>query len=1010
MESIIKKLGKTSITVEKDYHSSEKEYNKLTIVEEEGTFKTYLSRKPVPIGTELTNREYWIPFSGVLESITFDYLKFKKDYASGKAIEDNAIITRHILNRNIERIKIALKAISEEEIDDNAIIERTIKDRNITSNKIAQENILTEHFAKKSVITSILADYIITAIKLADNSVTTRSIANENVTDIKLANNAVTTRSIAQESIIEEKFANNSVSTRSLIDKSITKEKLAENSVTESKIADNNITNRKIANNTIDITKFDSYTRNIIESVRYIPEEFTSLKEAIFDEINKYKPIIINGDVTNAADEEDITSENNLLKLKDRSALNGMGYIILRKNKSFAEQVTKANTIYEIRYDFNLNEGTVILPNNCILLFIGGTISNGLLKGNQTKVVAANYEIFKAGITKYHGYKSEGNYKYVSKTTNGVILSGTWNNINCPVNWTGLVDIQTCSSVAINNFIILHNKGSKITMPANLSLFVYDTIKAENRDIDFSNCTLIIPDYQEIEDLSIPLPQGSESVPLEHPGALIWIGGKNHYIKNLTIDERAEERGEDIYKLGYNFAINEVTDTINFTYENITIKNTVGCGIQELRTSYNITYKNVIFDSIGEHGIYTHTFKGKHIFEDCLFRNCTNSDTAYKLRGNSQSACFRCSHSEQDNEIATLNVYFNRCSFIGDDSAKYNSLTTYRDIPYILFNKCEWIGESMDGYTGRSSNESTYYRIEKREFVDCLNPKPLYGNSYYNTKSILKSCNNVPLDFMKDAEYIENCNFVLSYAEVKVNYIGGFENELDKVLIIKNSSFIGQSLSISSFLNFKSRSKNISMVDCVIDYSGVDSYYPSLLGFGYASNQTNLSLYNCSIKCSHARFAYSPSSSRINLFKMVECDLVESYANFSSISCVDFIMRNCRCLFSDSTGRIIDGVSNSWDISGTINKYPSYDRYYQEYILTQKKDGDVITLDKGFMIPSGTIDLRQYITISPLGGSNTPFSYEIINNGANTNATATIHGPLTPISIRIIIDFRKYKV
>lgn len=386
MESIIKKLGKASVTVEKDYHNSEKEYNKLTIVEEKDTFKTYLSRKPVPVGIALTNREYWICFSGVLESITFDYLKFKKDYASGKAIEDNAIITRHILDRNIERIKIALKAISEEEIDDNAIIERTIKDRNITSNKIAKENILTEHFAKKSVITSILADYIITAIKLADNSVTTRSIADENITDIKLANNAVTTRSIAQESIIEEKFANNSVSTRSLIDKSITKEKLAENSVTESKIADNNITNRKIANNTIDITKFDSYTRNIIESVRYIPEEFASIKEAIFDEINKYKPIVINGDVINAADEEDITSENNLLKLKDRSALNGMGYVILRKNKSFAEQVTKENTIYEIRYDFDLNGAEITIPESCILKFNGGKLENGTLVGDNTKV------------------------------------------------------------------------------------------------------------------------------------------------------------------------------------------------------------------------------------------------------------------------------------------------------------------------------------------------------------------------------------------------------------------------------------------------------------------------------------------------------------------------------------------------------------------------------------------------------------------------------------------------
>ena len=246
METVTKKLGKTSVTVEKDYHSSEKEYNKLTIVEEEGAFKTYLSRKPVPIGTELTNREYWIPFSSVLESITFDYLKFKKDYASGKAIEDNAIITRHILDRNIERIKIAIKAISEEEIDDNAIIERTIKDRNITSNKIAQKNILTEHLAEQSIITTILADYVVTAIKLADNSVTTRSIVNENVTQ----------------------------------------EKLAINSVNESKIVDKNVTNRKIADNTIEIEKLSNTLRETIKAATGVPgdlaNDITKLMREVF--------------------------------------------------------------------------------------------------------------------------------------------------------------------------------------------------------------------------------------------------------------------------------------------------------------------------------------------------------------------------------------------------------------------------------------------------------------------------------------------------------------------------------------------------------------------------------------------------------------------------------------------------------------------------------------------------------------------------------------------------------
>lgn len=121
MESIIKKLGKTSVTVEKDYHSSKKEYNKLTVVEEEGAFKTYLSRKPVPVGIELTNREYWIPFSGVLESITLDYLKFKQDYGSGNSLEDNSIKTRHVENNAITSDKIQDDSIGNSKIADDTI-------------------------------------------------------------------------------------------------------------------------------------------------------------------------------------------------------------------------------------------------------------------------------------------------------------------------------------------------------------------------------------------------------------------------------------------------------------------------------------------------------------------------------------------------------------------------------------------------------------------------------------------------------------------------------------------------------------------------------------------------------------------------------------------------------------------------------------------------------------------------------------------------------------------------
>lgn len=99
MKLIKQSLGKVSITVEKDCHTSTKAYDKLTVVEEGTLFRTYLSRKPVPIGIELTNREYWIPFSGT--------------------IEDGVIKTRNLADRCVTGIKIDINTIEESNLSES---------------------------------------------------------------------------------------------------------------------------------------------------------------------------------------------------------------------------------------------------------------------------------------------------------------------------------------------------------------------------------------------------------------------------------------------------------------------------------------------------------------------------------------------------------------------------------------------------------------------------------------------------------------------------------------------------------------------------------------------------------------------------------------------------------------------------------------------------------------------------------------------------------------------------
>lgn len=73
MRLSVDNLGKVAVTVEENYWSVEKDYDKLTIVEQEGVFGTFISRKPVPAGIPLTNRTYWIRFSSLKEEIVLQF-------------------------------------------------------------------------------------------------------------------------------------------------------------------------------------------------------------------------------------------------------------------------------------------------------------------------------------------------------------------------------------------------------------------------------------------------------------------------------------------------------------------------------------------------------------------------------------------------------------------------------------------------------------------------------------------------------------------------------------------------------------------------------------------------------------------------------------------------------------------------------------------------------------------------------------------------------------------------
>ena len=104
----------------------------------------------------------------------------------------------------------------------------------------------------------------------------------------------------------------------------------------------------------------------------------------------------VTNEYVNTPDEEDITVVDDKLKFNDKeyniSEFSGLGRVYLRKNIVNGKNVLAYNafnsssTIYHIQYDYDLDGRTVVIPNNCVLLFEGGSLSNGTIVFNQTHI------------------------------------------------------------------------------------------------------------------------------------------------------------------------------------------------------------------------------------------------------------------------------------------------------------------------------------------------------------------------------------------------------------------------------------------------------------------------------------------------------------------------------------------------------------------------------------------------------------------------------------------------
>ena len=221
------------------------------------------------------------------------------------------------------------------------------------------------------------------------------------------------------------------------------------------------------------------------------------------------------------ADEEDITqNQSSVLKFKDRKyepdKYSGLGRIILRKNiieiddpiygkvtKNilFQDMIAQSNTIYEVRYDFDLNGAEVIIPRGCVLKFGGGSVRNGIIDLNGCDIEAD--DVFVIGTT------IRGTSKHRVLFANWLIedvaniTSSEMNSLaNC-----GMSVTFTDKEYYYNGGSILLAAGTSFTSPSvNNVPKIYVTPKDEDAYIfgiytgsEISNLSIILTEHKAVD-------------------------------------------------------------------------------------------------------------------------------------------------------------------------------------------------------------------------------------------------------------------------------------------------------------------------------------------------------------------------------------------------------------------------------------------------------------------------------------------------------------------------------
>lgn len=306
------------------------------------------------------------------------------------------------------------------------------------------------------------------------------------------------------------------------------------------------------------------------------------------------------------ADDEDLIEVNNRLKLKDRiynpDNFNGKGYKILRKNivegKNILTQdmINDSNTVYEIRYDFDLDGAEITIPKDCVLNFQGGSLDNGSIVGNKTSILSNSVCFY------------------------NIDFDGTFTS-EPNIDWFPIVyNIESDNSTLINRALYLaYLSDKKLVLKRKSIIYVNSVMEEYSNSNVAQNGTINVKSgvcFDLNESTIKTIPNNSKNY------NIIFIGdADNVTICNGIIEGDVKTHKGTSGEWGYGIA---VQGCINFTIKDIICRNCWGDGINitksKNRNSKNGLLERCVCDSNRRQGMSVESIAGL-LVKNCIFKN-----------------------------------------------------------------------------------------------------------------------------------------------------------------------------------------------------------------------------------------------------------------------------------------------------------------------------------------------------------------------------------------------------